>query len=89
MRTTLPARLGVRADARRAQATVDVMLVAAALVPDTALLVPGVAGVSDVLPDLRAAARTDPYLYYRWNLHWTAAGHRVVAATLARALTSK
>ncbi|MFC0715710.1 hypothetical protein [Cellulomonas biazotea] len=32
------------------------MLVAAALVPDTALLVPGVAGVSDVLPDLRAAA---------------------------------
>jgi len=22
----------------------------------------------------------------RWNLHWTAAGHRVVAATLAREL---
>jgi len=43
----------------------------------------------DLLPDLRAAAGSDPYLYYRWNLHWTAAGHRVVAKTLARALTSK
>lgn len=27
-----------------------------------------------------------PYLYYRWNLHWTAAAHRVVARTLAREL---
>ena len=32
------------------------MLVAAALVPDTALLVPGAAGSADVLDDLRAAA---------------------------------
>jgi hypothetical protein len=40
----------------------------------------------DLLPDLRSAARSDPYLYYRRNLHWTPAGHRVVAATLARAL---
>jgi len=42
----------------------------------------------DLLPDLRAAARTDPYLYFRSNLHWTPAGHRVVAATLARAIQS-
>jgi lysophospholipase L1-like esterase len=42
----------------------------------------------DLLPDLQAAARRDPYLYYRWNLHWTATGHQVVAATLARELTS-
>ena len=42
----------------------------------------------DLLPDLQTAAQGDPYLYYRWNLHWTAGGHRVVAATLARALGS-
>jgi lysophospholipase L1-like esterase len=41
--------------------------------------------VVDLLPALREAARTDPYLYFRWNMHWTPAGHRVVAATLARA----
>jgi lysophospholipase L1-like esterase len=43
----------------------------------------------DLLPDLRAAARADPYLYYRSNLHWTAAGHRVVASTLGGALQPK
>jgi hypothetical protein len=43
----------------------------------------------DLLPDLRSAARSDPYLYYRRNLHWTPAGHRVVAATLARALRAQ
>ena len=43
----------------------------------------------DLVPDLRAAARSDPYLYYRRNLHWTPAGHRVVAATLARALRAQ
>jgi lysophospholipase L1-like esterase len=42
--------------------------------------------VVDLLPALREAARTDPYLYFRWNMHWTPAGHRVVAETLARAL---
>ena len=40
----------------------------------------------DLLPDLRSAMGSDPYLYYRWNLHWTPVGHRVVAATLAREL---
>jgi hypothetical protein len=43
----------------------------------------------DLLSDLRAAARDDPYLYYRWNLHWTPAGHRVVAATLAREIATQ
>lgn len=43
----------------------------------------------DLLPDLRSAARSDPYLYYRRNLHWTPVGHRVVAATLARALKAE
>jgi hypothetical protein len=42
----------------------------------------------DLLPDLRSAMRSDPYLYYRRNLHWTPAGHRVVATTLAHALTA-
>jgi hypothetical protein len=40
----------------------------------------------DLQPPLREAARDEPYLYYRWNLHWTAAGHRVVAAALAQEL---
>ena len=43
----------------------------------------------DLLPELRPAARSDAYLYYRQNLHWTPAAHRLVAATLARALASK
>ncbi len=42
--------------------------------------------VVDLLPGLREAAVSDPYLYYRWNMHWTAAGHRAVARTIARAL---
>lgn len=43
-------------------------------------------GIVDLLPDLRAAAATDPYLYFPVNDHWTAAGHRVVAERLGREL---
>jgi hypothetical protein len=42
--------------------------------------------VIDLQPPLQAAAHNEPYLYYRWNLHWTAAGHRVVADVLRREL---
>ncbi|HEY8152622.1 MAG TPA: hypothetical protein VII72_00695 [Myxococcota bacterium] len=40
--------------------------------------------VIDPLPTLREAARTDLFLYYGWNSHWTAAGHRLVAGELLR-----
>jgi SGNH hydrolase-like domain, acetyltransferase AlgX len=40
----------------------------------------------DLLPDLRAAGRSDRRLYYAVNHHWTASGHRVVAAVLASRL---
>src|SRR5262249_41543812 len=40
----------------------------------------------DLLPGMQDAGRTDPYLYYRWNFHWTPAGHRVVATTIEREL---
>ena len=42
--------------------------------------------VIDLLPALQRAAHDEPYLYYRWNLHWTAAGHRVVADILRQDL---
>jgi hypothetical protein len=42
--------------------------------------------VVDLLPGLREAARSDPFLYYPWNGHWTAAGHRVVASIIEAAL---
>jgi lysophospholipase L1-like esterase len=42
----------------------------------------------DLLSGLREAGRSDPYLYYRWNMHWTPAGHRVVADVLAGALAT-
>jgi hypothetical protein len=38
--------------------------------------------VVDLLGPLRERAKSDPYLYYPWNQHWTAQGH----ATVARAL---
>jgi hypothetical protein len=40
--------------------------------------------VTDPLPALRAAARTDLFLYFPWNSHWTAASHRLVARQLLR-----
>jgi hypothetical protein len=39
----------------------------------------------DPLPALRSAARTDLFLYYPWNSHWTAAGHRLVARQVLKA----
>jgi hypothetical protein len=38
--------------------------------------------VTDPLPALREAAKTNLFLYYPWNGHWTAAGHRLVARQL-------
>jgi hypothetical protein len=38
--------------------------------------------VIDLLPGLQSAARENPRLYFPVNLHWTAAGHRVVADIL-------
>jgi len=40
----------------------------------------------DLLPDLRAAGRSDRRLYYAVNHHWTVSGHRVVAGVLASRL---
>jgi hypothetical protein len=37
----------------------------------------------DLTPDLRAAAREGEAVYYRYDGHWTRAGHAVVARTLA------
>ncbi|MCX7816184.1 MAG: GDSL-type esterase/lipase family protein [Syntrophales bacterium] len=38
----------------------------------------------DLLNPLREAANSNPHLYFPVNLHWTAAGHAVVAEVLAR-----
>jgi len=43
-------------------------------------------GFIDLLTPLRERGRTDPYLYFPINLHWTAAGHAVAAAAIARGL---
>ncbi|MFH1619209.1 MAG: SGNH/GDSL hydrolase family protein [bacterium] len=40
--------------------------------------------VIDLLPDLRKAGMSDPYLYFPINRHWTAGGHAVVAETLSK-----
>jgi len=40
--------------------------------------------VVDPLPALRSAARTNLFLYFGWNGHWTATGHRLVAEELLR-----
>ncbi len=45
--------------------------------------------VIDLQPGLRDAAHDDPYLYYRWNMHWTTSGHRIVANILLRELASR
>jgi hypothetical protein len=36
----------------------------------------------DLLPALRTAGESDPYLYFPYNRHWTAAGHAIVAEAL-------
>lgn len=42
--------------------------------------------VIDLLPGLKKEARSNPYLYYPLNRHWTRAGHSVVARILSSAL---
>ncbi|MBI4424069.1 MAG: SGNH/GDSL hydrolase family protein [Elusimicrobia bacterium] len=42
--------------------------------------------VVDLLPELREAGKTNPSLYFPYNLHWTRFGHRVVAEALIRKL---
>ena len=42
----------------------------------------------DLLPGLQHAAQKDAYLYFPYNLHWTAAGHAVVAALVADFLST-
>ena len=42
--------------------------------------------VIDLLQGLQAAGRSDPNLYYPYNLHWTEAGHGVVAELLMKEL---
>jgi len=44
--------------------------------------------VTDPLPDFRAAARGDLFLFFPWNGHWTAAGHRIAADSLLRDMAS-
>lgn len=44
--------------------------------------------VIDLQPALAAAGRSEPYLYFKWNMHWTALGHRVVAAALQQELAN-
>jgi hypothetical protein len=43
--------------------------------------------VIDPLEALRAAGRTNPFLYFPWNSHWTRDGHRLVAEELLRRST--
>lgn len=43
-------------------------------------------GVVDLLPGLAAAGRSNIYLYFPKNRHWTADGHRVVANILLKEL---
>lgn len=40
----------------------------------------------DLLPGLRAAARGGARVHFTYDIHWTEAGHRVVARALARCL---
>ncbi len=42
--------------------------------------------VVDLLPALREAGRHNSFLYFPYNLHWTAAGHRIVAEELMTAV---
>ncbi len=42
--------------------------------------------VIDLLPDLQEAGQNDAHLYFPVNMHWTRAGHRVVANTLLKHL---
>jgi len=41
----------------------------------------------ELLPALREAAKSDPYLYFPWNRHWTSEGNRLVAEVLLRELS--
>jgi lysophospholipase L1-like esterase len=43
----------------------------------------------DLTSALRAAAPTEPSLYFSRDLHWTAAGHRVVAQALAERIEER
>jgi lysophospholipase L1-like esterase len=42
--------------------------------------------VIDLLPEFAAAGRTNAYLYYPYNRHWTPAGHALVADALLRGM---
>ncbi len=42
--------------------------------------------VIDLLPEFAAAGKTNAYLYYPYNRHWTPAGHALVAAAVLRGL---
>jgi hypothetical protein len=42
--------------------------------------------VIDLLPTLGQASQNHRYLYFRWNGHWTSAGHRIVAKVLTSVL---
>lgn len=44
--------------------------------------------VIDIVSDLREAGKSNPYLYFPLNNHWTSDGHQVVADTLYRAFNS-
>ena len=44
-------------------------------------------GYLDLTPALRSAARENTLVFFPDDTHWTAEGHRVVAAALAEALT--
>ena len=43
--------------------------------------------VIDIVSDLREAGKSNPYLYFPLNSHWTSDGHQVVADTLSRAFS--
>jgi len=45
--------------------------------------------VVDPLATLRTAAQTNLFLYFGWNSHWTAAGHRLVAVDLLREMAPR
>lgn len=42
--------------------------------------------VVDLLPALREAGQQNSFLYFPYNLHWTAAGHRIVAEELLNSI---